>query len=181
MRIISGKFRKKNIIPPKNFKARPTTDMAKESLFNILENTYEFEALKILDLFSGTGSISYEFASRGCLDITSVELNFKHYAFVKKTVENLGIQEQVKVIRKDAFVFIKKTNKDYDLIFADPPYDLENLQNIPKKIFENNLLKSGGILVFEHSDKFDFRKNPYFSFNKKYGSVNFSFFEFKTS
>lgn len=180
MRIVSGKFRKKNIVPPKNFKARPTTDMAKESLFNILENMYEFESLKILDLFGGTGSISYEFASRGCSEITSVEINFKHHAFIKKTIEELELQEQVKVIRKDAFVFIKKINKNYDIIFADPPYDLENLEIIPEKIFENNLLKNGGMFIFEHSDKFDFRKNPYFSFHKKYGSVNFTFFKLQT-
>ncbi len=176
MRIISGKFRKKSILPPKNFSARPTTDMAKESLFNILENSYDIKKLKVLDLFSGTGSITYELASRECDNITAVELNFKHYAFIKKTVGDLNISHQVKVIKTNAFNFIKKTEETYDLIFADPPYNLKDLETIPQLIFENNILNENGVLIFEHSKNFNFNNHPHFAFHKQYGSVNFSFF-----
>lgn len=177
MRIISGKFRKKLIKPPKNFKARPTTDMAKESLFNILENEYEITNLKVLDLFGGTGSISFEFASRGVKDITCVELNYNHYNFIKKNIHELNIQNEVKVIKSDVFRFLKKSTEKYDLIFADPPYDLKDINTIPDIIFENNLLLPDSILVVEHSEKTLFSNNKYFVKQKSYGSVNFSFFE----
>lgn len=177
MRIISGKFKKKAIIPPKNFKARPTTDMAKESLFNILENEYDFENLKILDLFGGTGSISYEFASRGVTDITCIELNYNHYSFIKKNSIALNIQNELKVIKTDVFRYIRNCNEKYDLIFADPPYDLKNIDTIPDLIFNNNLLLPNSILIVEHSDKTLFAKHPNFVRQKSYGSVNFSFFE----
>lgn len=176
MRIISGKFRRKSIVPPKNFKARPTTDMAKESLFNILENNYNLEQLSVLDLFSGTGSITYEFASRQCKRVTAVEMNFKHYTFIKKNIENLKINEQAKIIKTNVFTFLNKTTETYDIIFADPPYNLKDLETITNKIFENKLLNNNGLLVFEHSSDYDFSKHPNFSFHKKYGSVNFSFF-----
>lgn len=179
MRIISGKFRRKSIFPPKNFKARPTTDVAKESLFNILENLVEIEDLEVLDLFSGTGGISYEFASRGCKHITSVELNYQHFSFIKKTIAELGLENEIKAIKSNAFVFIQRIKEQYDLIFADPPYDLKNLETIPNEIFENKLLKKDGLLILEHSEQNNFSSHPNFTNHKKYGSVNFSFFEIK--
>lgn len=177
MRIISGKFRRKSIFPPKNFRARPTTDMAKESLFNIIENEYEISNLKVLDLFGGTGSISYEFASRGCTDITCVELNYNHFNFIKKTMFDLKIENEMKVVKGNAFNFLKNYSTKYDLIFADPPYDLPNIEQIPEVVFQNNLLNNEGILIVEHSEKTVFSKSERFTRLKSYGSVNFSFFE----
>jgi 16S rRNA (guanine(966)-N(2))-methyltransferase RsmD len=177
MRIISGKFKKKAIYPPKNFSARPTTDVAKESLFNILDNEFAIENLKILDLFGGTGSISYEFASRGCTDITCVEINTNHYNFIKKTVHELGVHNEVHVTKANVFNYLPKCPHKYDLIFADPPYELENIETLPELIFKYQLLLPESTLIIEHSNKTLFSKSPYFSRQKTYGSVNFSFFE----
>jgi 16S rRNA (guanine(966)-N(2))-methyltransferase RsmD len=179
MRIISGKFRKKSIFPPKNFRARPTTDVAKESLFNIIHNMVDIETLKVLDLFGGTGSISYEFASRECPSITCVELNYAHYAFIRNTARDLKIEHQLQVIKSNVFVFLKRHATKYDLIFADPPYDLKELQTIPDLIFEKELLIEHGILILEHSKQNNFENHPYFNFSNNYGSVNFSFFTYK--
>ncbi|MDA3890515.1 MAG: 16S rRNA (guanine(966)-N(2))-methyltransferase RsmD [Salinivirgaceae bacterium] len=177
MRIISGKFKRKTIHPPKNFKARPTTDVAKESLFNMLENEYAIENLKILDLFGGTGSISYEFASRGCKDITCVEINFNHYNFIKKTIHELGIENDVHVTKANVFNYLPKCPHKFDLIFADPPYDLKNIESIPELVFKYNLLLPESTLIVEHSDKTLFSNSEHFTRKKTYGSVNFSFFE----
>ena len=177
MRIIGGKFKKKAIRPPKNFRARPTTDMAKESLFNILENSYNFENLKILDLFGGTGSISYEFVSRGCNDITCVEININHYNFIKKTIFELGIQNEVHVTKANVFNYLAKCPHQFDLIFADPPYDLKNIETIPDLVFNNKLLLPDSTLIVEHSNKTLFTNSPFLTRQKNYGSVNFSFFE----
>jgi len=179
MRIISGKYRKETINPPANFRARPTTDMAKESLFNILENNIDIESSKVLDLFSGTGSITYEFASRGCLDVTSIELNFVHYSFIKETISELKFNNEVKIFRSDAFKFLMHTDQQFDLIFADPPYNLINLTTIPGIVFSRGLLKPDGILILEHSVANQFENEPGFYQHKKYGSVNFSFFKLK--
>lgn len=178
MRIISGKYKKKTIHPPKNLKVRPTTDIAKEGLFNILSNNLDFESLKILDLFSGTGNISYEFASRGCLDITSVELNFRNFAFIKKTISELKFK-QINVIKTNAFVYLRQIKDSYDLIFADPPFDHSDINKIPLMIFENNLLKKEGLLIVEHSRDTDFSNLPNFVNIRMYGKVNFSFFQNK--
>jgi len=177
MRIISGKFRKKTIKPPKNFKARPTTDMAKESLFNIIENEYDIENIKVLDLFGGTGSISFEFASRGCKDITCVEMNYNHYNFIKKTSVELDIKNDIHVTKANVFRYLSNCPHQYDFIFADPPYDLEGIETIPELVFTNNLLLPSGTLLVEHSNKTIFIKTPNFIRQKTYGSVNFSFFE----
>ncbi len=180
MRIINGKFRRKSIFPPKNFKVRPTTDAAKESLFNVIENYYDIDDLKVLDLFSGTGSISYEFASRGCEDITCIELNYQHFNFINKTIKELELNNYMKAIKSNAFIYISRIkDQQYDIIFADPPYNLKGLETIPEEIFKNNLLKTDGMLIFEHSAEFNFSNTQHFSFHKKYGSVNFSFFEIK--
>lgn len=176
MRIISGKYKGKIISPPSGFKARPTTDFAKESLFNILANTYNFEDIKVLDLFSGTGSISYEFASRGCLEIDLVEVDSKHIEFIKRMVKDLDFK-QIHVIRNDSFKFLNFCNTTYDIIFADPPYTFENLVEIPTAVFSRNLLNKDGVLIVEHSDAHDFSPMDCFVDKRYYGGVNFSFFK----
>ena len=175
MRIVSGDFKGRVINVPLNFKLRPTTDIAKESLFNILVNRFYFDELSVLDLFSGTGNITYEFLSRGAADITSVELNPKHSAFIGKTCSELG-GKRVQVIRADAFVFTRTCSKQFDLIFADPPYDLKGIDEIPKNVIENKLLKPDGILILEHSPEIDFSHLQGFVERRKWGKVNMSFF-----
>ncbi|MGC9375478.1 MAG: RsmD family RNA methyltransferase [Bacteroidales bacterium] len=176
MRIVSGTHKGRIITPPKNFKARPTTDFAKENLFNILNNNFDFSEVTVLDIFSGTGSIAYEFASRGSQHVISVEKNFKHQSFIKKTIDNLGLT-QIKSIKTDAFRFIKSCNEQFDIIFADPPYDLEELESIPEFIFDFKILKKNGWLIVEHGEKTNFSNQKGFKEQRKYGGVNFSIFE----
>ncbi len=176
MRIISGKYKSRRFQLPKNFKARPTTDMARESLFNILNNKIDWENTEALDLFSGSGSIAVEFASRGCPRVISVELNTKNNAFIQKVKEQLDAKELL-LIKSDAFSFIKSCKQTFDLIFADPPYDLKELDSVPTKIFEHELLNDDGIFIMEHSKKNTFTEHPFFKEERKYGSVHFSFFE----
>ncbi len=176
MRIISGKYRGKIITPAKNFNARPTTDFAREGLFNILENNFIFGDLKVLDLFSGTGSISYEFASRGCRQVHLYELNRKHFRYILKTIKDLKL-EQVQAFNKDVFRSIPKIETQFDLIFADPPYDMKDIETIPDMIFSHNLLHSKGWFVFEHSGALNFSNHKHFTQHRNYGSVHFSFFE----
>ena len=179
MRIVSGLYKGRLIHPPKNFSARPTTDFAKENLFNVLNNHVDFEELEVLDLFSGTGSISYEFASRGSKHIISVENNFKHFRFIKQTCELLSIK-QIKAIKTDVFRYIKSCTSTFDIIFADPPYQLENIEEIPGLILDKKLLKKDGWLIVEHGDKTNFSKHACFKEIRKYGGVNFSIFENQT-
>lgn len=176
MRIVSGTYKGRIIKPPKNFKARPTTDFAKENLFNILNNNFDFSELTVLDLFSGTGSISYEFASRGSMKVIAIEKNFKHQAFIKKTIEDYEFK-QIKTIKTDAFRFIKSCNEQFDIVFADPPYDLKEIESIPAFIFEHDMLKKNGWLIVEHGDKTNFSRQKGFKEQRKYGGVNFSIFE----
>ncbi|MFO7844505.1 MAG: RsmD family RNA methyltransferase [Bacteroidales bacterium] len=176
MRIVSGTYKGRIIKPPKNFKARPTTDFAKENLFNILNNNFDFSELTVLDLFSGTGSISYEFASRGSMKVIAIEKNFKHQAFIKKTIEDYELK-QIKTIKTDAFRFIKSCNEQFDIVFADPPYDLKEIESIPAFIFEHDMLKKNGWLIVEHGDKTNFSRQKGFKEQRKYGGVNFSIFE----
>jgi len=178
MRIISGKNKGRTINPPKNFKARPTTDFAKEAIMTVLENNYEFTSCSALDLFSGTGSISYEFASRYCNDITAVENLKLHADFIRKTATELDYN--IHVVNYDAFKFLKNMSRSYDIIFADPPYDNPSIATIPDLVFENNMLSKIGWLVIEHSADIDFSKHPNFFRHRNYGRVNFSFFENKT-
>jgi 16S rRNA (guanine966-N2)-methyltransferase len=175
MRIISGMHKGRVIHTPKNLPVRPTTDFAKESIFNILNNHFEFDGLKILDLFCGTGNMTYEFVSRGCGDITSVDSNYSCCEFVKKTSAAFKM-EQVKVIKSDAFAFLKRTSTTYHIIFCDPPYELENFELIPELVFANKLLKPEGWLVVEHGPRTDLSKLPNFMEHRKYGNVNFSIF-----
>ena len=176
MRIVGGQYRGRQFRPGKSFKARPTTDMAKESLFNILQNRVDFEDIKVLDLFSGTGSISFEFASRGCKDVTSVEMNFQHYSFIMEVIEKLD-DKNIHSIKANAFQFIKKSGQSFDLIFADPPYDHNQFLEIPDLILANDILRSNGIFILEHPKKYDFSKYPEFKEMRNYGSVHFSFFQ----
>jgi len=179
MRIISGQYKGRSLpVVPRLFKARPTTDFAKENLFNILQNIVDLESVTVLDLFAGTGGISYEFASRGAESIDSVEIEPVHFNYIKKTAEALGFK-QMHVIRNDAFRFLDFCKKTYDIIFADPPYDNKKINLIPQQVFKNNLLNENGYLIIEHSVDTDFSENEYFFEQRKYGSVNFSFFKEK--
>jgi len=175
MRIISGTHKGRPIHPPGNLPVRPTTDYAKESLFNILNNRVDFEGLTVLDLFAGTGSISFEFASREAALVTSVDKNFHCTDFMRKTSSLMGFQ-QIKVVQANVFTFLGFCKLQYDLIFADPPYDMENVTTIPDLVMNNKLLNEDGMLVIEHSRDFDFSKHPAFKEHRVYGKVNFSFF-----
>ncbi len=176
MRIISGSHKGRQIFPDKNFSARPTTDFAKENIFNVLTNYIEIEGMRTLDLFSGTGSISYEFASRGATEIISVEQNYKHYAFIKRMAEELKF-DKMKVYKTDVFLACKKLQgKKFDIIFADPPYNLDKILEIPAAVFDNDLLADEGIVIIEHPASIDFSIHPRFTEHRQYGSVNFSLF-----
>jgi 16S rRNA (guanine966-N2)-methyltransferase len=178
MRIVSGDLKGRNIPVRPNFSARPTTDFAKESLFNILNNWYDFEEISVLDLFSGTGSISYEFASRGCKNIICVENDFRSFDFIRKTADALKLKS-IKAVRADVFLFIRKCKQEFDIIFADPPYQLKNIADIPEQILNSSLLKPGGMHILEHGKDLEFRNVAGFKEKRVYGNVNFSFFEKK--
>lgn len=176
MRIISGSCGGRTITPPRNLRARPTTDFAKENLFNVLNNMLDFEGLEVLDLFAGTGSISYEFASRGASSVTSVEINAVHHNFIRQTAQGFGLNA-IHPVKANAFLYLKSCAKQFDVIFSDAPYDLENSEQIVDLVFAGNLLREGGIFIFEHSKSQDFSTHPRFQRLRSYGSVQFSFFE----
>ena len=201
MRIVSGKYRGRAINPPKNLRARPTTDFAKENLFNVLGNLLDFEECdvldlfagkvkeslfsiiqfdiegrRVLDLFAGTGSISYEFASRGARSVTAVEINAVHHDFIRRTAALLGI-ENFYPVKANVFLYLKSCAKQFDVIFSDAPYDLEGSEQVVKLVLERGLLRPGGILIFEHSKKMDFSDLDEFWQLRSYGSVQFSFFK----
>jgi 16S rRNA (guanine(966)-N(2))-methyltransferase RsmD len=175
VRIIRGKYKGRHIPTPTGFKARPTTDFAKEGLFNILENVYvDFdEAPTALDLFAGTGSIGLELASRGCSKVVSVEKDFRHWQFLARVQKELQAGEGLP-LKGDVFKYVRACKERYDLIFADPPYALENLKDIPDAALP--LLNEGGVFVLEHGRDYDFSDHPRFIDHRNYGSVNFSFF-----
>ena len=176
MRIIGGFLGGRRLEISPKLKARPTTDIAKEALFNILANRFEFEKLSVLDLFSGTGSISFEFYSRGATDITSIELNRFNNLYIKKNAEKLGIQN-LKILQKDALSFLAKAKPNsFDIIFADPPFDYSHRFKIVDAVFSNHLLKANGLLIVEHEPKDNYELSPYFMELRQYGKVNFSFF-----
>ena len=160
---------------PRTFSARPTTDFAKESLFNILANRIDLEDATALDLFAGTGSISIELASRGCSKVVSVEKDPAHYNFICKVVESVKTDRMLP-IKADVFKYITTCKTQFDFIFADPPYQLENIPEIPELVFGNDLLAPDGIFVLEHGSKNNFSNHPRFTDMKRYGSVHFSFF-----
>jgi len=179
MRIISGSLGKRRLNPPKNMKLRPTTDQAKEGLFNILSNRYYFDELHILDLFSGTGNISYEFISRGASSVTAVEKNLIHFKYINSVKKELNMTN-LTTFKSDVFKFLEFNTQLFDLIFADPPYDLENLKDIPQIIFSRKHLSGNGVFILEHPGEYDFSENKYFQELRKYGKVHFSFFSEKT-
>ena len=177
MRIISGTFKARRIQAPKKLPVRPTTDMAKEALFNILNHRYHFHDISVLDLFSGTGNISYEFASRGTECIVAVDQNFQCTKFIAQTSE--GFDMPIQVIKAEVFGFLEKTKQSQTIIFADPPYDLEldKFLKIVELVFQNELLETDGVLIIEHSKQTDLSSAPQFTEVKGYGGNRFSFFE----
>jgi 16S rRNA (guanine(966)-N(2))-methyltransferase RsmD len=177
MRIVGGLHRGRRFYPPKFFKARPTTDFAKESLFNLIENRIDLNGAKVMDLFSGTGSISYEFMSRGCDYVMAVDISSKYLSFVEKTAKIISPDEKIiRTYKANVLTLLKKIDLDYDVIFADPPYDLEKLEIIPDLIFANETLKKNSVVIIEHSEKNNFSQHPRFQEKRHYGKVNFSFF-----
>ncbi|MBU1371302.1 MAG: RsmD family RNA methyltransferase [Bacteroidetes bacterium] len=176
MRIVGGRLKGLRFYPPKNLPVRPTTDLAKEALFNILQNLYDLDTLEILDLFCGTGNISLEFASRGAEKIISVDKNFGCYQYLKKTAEEQQLT-QIKAIKADVFKFLKQETDQFDLIFADPPYDLSRIPEIPQLVFERKLLTKNGMLIVEHQSMQNLSNHPNFKETRKYGYSSFSFFE----
>ncbi|HMG82444.1 MAG TPA: RsmD family RNA methyltransferase [Ferruginibacter sp.] len=176
MRIISGIHGGRRISPPANMPyTRPTTDIAKEGLFNVLQNNLEIDTLKTLDLFGGTGCISYELASRGAADLTIIEKDNQMYDFIKKTAAELNL-ENFKLIKSDVFKYIETCKEQYDFIFAGPPYALGTIDELPKLIFEKNLLKPKGWFILEHTPRNDYKKFPQYKTERNYGTTIFSIF-----
>ena len=178
MRIITGIYKGRHFDIPRSFKARPTTDFAKENIFNVLMQYVDFEDAQALDLFSGTGSISLELVSRGCRQVVSVEMDRDHHRFIQECLKKLNTDKCVP-IRGDVFRFLKSCKQQYDFIFADPPYALKELPQIPDIIFERQLLTEEGLFVFEHGKDYDFSAHPHFLEHRSYGSVNFTLFTAK--
>lgn len=176
MRIIRGKYGHRRFDVPTNITARPTTDFARENIFNVLENLVDFEGMTALDLFSGTGAISFEFLSRGCASVTSVEKAPVQYGFIRSVKEKLH-ENNLMQVRGDVFKFINTCTSKFDLIFADPPYDLTNLADVPQLLLDSPMLKPDTIIIVEHSHKNDFSHLPHFYQQRIYGKVNFSIFK----
>ena len=176
MRIIGGRLRGKTIMPPSGYKARPTTDFAKEGLFNVLDNECEFEDLKVLDLFGGTGAIAFEFASRGAAKVYSVEMARENASFIISEAKRLGLGNVV-MVRDNVFDFLPLCREKFDIVFADPPYALEGLESIPDKVFEADILYPERYFILEHPGTYSFKDHPRFKKEKVYGKVHFSFFE----
>lgn len=178
MRVISGLYKRRRFEVPRTFKARPTTDFAKENLFNVLNNYLDFEGASALDLFAGTGSISIELVSRGCDKVIAIEKDPQHHAFICKVMNEVKTDKCIP-IRGDVFKFMERCNEQFDFIFADPPYALKDLEQIPSLVFQYKLLKEDGLFVLEHGKDNHFEENPHFLEHRSYGSVNFSFFTTK--
>lgn len=176
MRIIYGKYGGRRFEAPRNLQARPTTDIAKESLFNILQNRIDFEGISALDLFAGTGSISFEVLSRGASNVVSVEMGRVQQQFIQKVAGELKVGRELQLVRGDVFRFLKNSSQQFDMIFADPPYALPELATLPDAILEGNMLKPEGIFILEHGKENDFSSHPRFVELRKYGAVHFSFF-----
>ena len=176
MRIIGGRLKGKFILPPAGYKARPTTDFAREALFNILDNEYEFEDLKVLDLFGGTGAVSFEFGSRGVGRVWCVEMNRENASFIKREAQRLGL-ENVTMVRDNVFDFLTVCHEKFDVVFADPPYALEGLETIPDKVFERDILHPDCYFILEHGGEHNFKEHPRFFKEREYGRVHFTFFK----
>lgn len=179
MRIIGGIHKGKNITAPNHLPVRPTTDFAKEALFNILNNRMDIEGTQVLDLFSGTGNISLEFASREAKQVVSVDMHFACVKFLKSIATQLNLHQIISE-KADVFKFLKQHHGQYDIVFADPPYDLPNIPEIHQFVFEQQLLNEEGILIIEHGPKTKLDHLAYFREHRKYGNVNFSFFGFNS-
>lgn len=176
MRIIRGKYGKRRFDVPKNITARPTTDFARENLFNVLDNLVDFEGLRVLDLFAGTGAVSFEFLSRGASEVTAVEMAPVQARFITSVRDTLN-DPALKIVRGDVFRFLTSSSKPYDLVFADPPYDHKRFAEIPELILSSGLARPGGLVIVEHSKNHDFSSLRGFREQRVYGSVNFSIFE----
>jgi 16S rRNA (guanine(966)-N(2))-methyltransferase RsmD len=176
LRIIGGKYKGRRIEPPSDFKARPTTDFAREGLFNILNNRIDFETVTVLDLFSGTGSISYEFASRGAVSVHLVEKDKRHISGIKKIVRDLDFQN-IRLVHIDVRAFLKTCRMKFDVVFADPPYDLAWLRDLPELVISAGVIREDGFFILEHPKSMSFRDHRLFFEHRNYGGVNFSFFK----
>lgn len=177
MRIIGGSFRGRHFDPGSKFTARPTTDFAKENLFNILASRLDFETMHVLDLFSGTGSISLEFVSRGAPLVHAIESDHRHAAFIRKNIETLQIPDRMRVVKINAFQFIKTATHAYDVIFADPPFDMKEAEALPDLILSSCLLAPDGVFILEHGRTKEYLLHPNLVDAREYGSVRFSFFK----
>lgn len=182
MRIIRGEFGRRRFSVPTNITARPTTDFARENIFNVIENMVDFEEepLRALDLFAGTGAITFELLSRGCRHVTAVEKAATQASFIRKVADELKVNNRLTLIKGDALRYIAAASTPCDIVFADPPYDLPGFAEIPGKILESKLLAPGSIFIIEHSGKHDFSHLPHFTDHRQYGSVNFSIFRIPT-
>jgi 16S rRNA (guanine966-N2)-methyltransferase len=176
LRIIGGKYKGRRIDPPANFKARPTTDFAREGLFNILNNRIDFETVAVLDLFSGTGSVSYEFASRGAAAIHLVEKDIRHISGIRRIIRDLGL-ENIKTVHIDVKAFLRTCTAKYDVVFADPPYELKWLKDLPDLVCSAGVIKEEGFFILEHPKSLSFKDHRLFFEHRNYGGVNFSFFK----
>lgn len=175
MRIIAGSLRGRRLNPPANLPVRPTTDMARESLFNILNNYVDFEDCSVMDLFAGTGAVSLEFVSRGAREVTSIDINAACTDYMKRETERLGVNN-MHVVRADVFDLLRRANRRFDIVFADPPYALEGLEKLPDMVFESGVLSDDGIFILEHPRDYRFSEHPHFWQHRNYGKVNFTFF-----
>ncbi|MEI7490242.1 MAG: RsmD family RNA methyltransferase [Bacteroidota bacterium] len=175
MRIVSGTYKGRKLHPPGNLPVRPTTDFAREALFNVLNNLIDYESTRVLDLFAGTGAISFEFISRGCKSVTSIDNHPRCVSYIHKTVLELKMMNLFPV-KANAMTYAKQALGAWDLVFADPPYDLPQLPTLPELVLSDTLLVPGGLFILEHPKKYDFSKFPGFEQHRNYGEVNFSFF-----
>ena len=175
MRIIAGSLRGRRLNPPDNLPVRPTTDMARESLFNILNNYVDYDECTVMDLFAGTGAVSLEFISRGVKEVTSIDINAQCTEFIKKSASQMGVNN-IHVVRADVFDLLKRANRQFDIVFADPPYALSDLGTLPNLVFDKDVLTEDGIFVLEHPKEYSFEDHPNFWQHRNYGKVNFTFF-----
>lgn len=178
MRIIAGSLKGRRLNPPANLPVRPTTDMARESLFNILNNYVDFEDCTVMDLFSGTGAVAVEFVSRGAREVTAVDINNACTEYIKSEAGRLGLRN-LHVVRTDVFDLLKRANRKFDIVFADPPYALEGLDTLPDLVFGSEVLTEDGIFILEHPREYSFEEHPRFWQHRNYGKVNFTFFAMK--
>ncbi len=178
MRIIAGTLKGRRLNPPANLPVRPTTDMARESLFNILNNYVDYEECSVMDLFSGTGAVAIEFVSRGAKEVTAIDINNACTEYIKSEARRLDLSN-LHVVRADVFDLLKRANRKFDIVFADPPYSLDGLSTLPDLVFEREVLSEDGIFILEHPREYSFEEHPRFWQHRNYGKVNFSFFAMK--